>query len=134
MTIHLTADTVDPDELIAALETAGWTRIGRKPGVYARLSWPPAWKKTTTLLVPLDPDAPDFTDLMNAVLAELALAVDRGRLAELALAEVAKNYCGAVYEPPDGRPTPPPCGKKPGHEHGPDTDWKRNMHSNGTLK
>lgn len=44
--------------------------------------------------------------------------------------------CGAVYvdpRPGDHRPQPP-CIKAAGHENGPDTDWKRHLHSNGQLK
>lgn len=46
-----------------------------------------------------------------------------------------REMCGAVWvDPRGGRPIPPPCGKQPGHENGPDTDWKRDYHSNGSWK
>lgn len=37
--------------------------------------------------------------------------------------------CGAVYDEKT-----PPCSKPADHENGPDTDWKRHLHSNGTWK
>ncbi len=44
--------------------------------------------------------------------------------------------CGAVYVDPDrpDRPAQAPCGKRVRHWLGPDTDWKRDYHSNGSLK
>lgn len=44
--------------------------------------------------------------------------------------------CGAVYDDPRPGPQRPvaPCIKAAGHENGPDTDWKRHLHSNGTFK
>jgi hypothetical protein len=39
--------------------------------------------------------------------------------------------CGAEYPL---RPGQEPCSKPAGHEHGPATDWKRDLHSNGLLK
>jgi transcriptional regulator with XRE-family HTH domain len=36
--------------------------------------------------------------------------------------------CGATYD------NQPPCRKPAGHENGPDTDWKRDLHSNGQFK
>jgi hypothetical protein len=43
--------------------------------------------------------------------------------------------CGAIYEDPrPDRPAQHPCIKPAGHENGPDTDWKRHLHSNGTWK
>lgn len=39
--------------------------------------------------------------------------------------------CGAEYPL---RPGQQPCSKPKGHEHGPATDWKRDLHSNGLLK
>lgn len=63
-------------------------------------------------------------DDMKAVLA-----------AALALVE-PEVLCGAVYIDPRGGDRPPqdPCGKRRGHENGPETDWKRGFHSNGMLK
>lgn len=39
--------------------------------------------------------------------------------------------CGAVFP---AKPGQAPCRKRRGHEDGPDTDWKRDYHSNGLLK
>ena len=49
--------------------------------------------------------------------------------------EDPEPLCGAVYADPRGdRPPQDPCGKRRGHENGPETDWKRGYHSNGSLK
>lgn len=42
--------------------------------------------------------------------------------------------CGAIYIDPTNtsNPSPPPCIKALGHQNGPDTDWKRDYHSNGS--
>jgi hypothetical protein len=45
--------------------------------------------------------------------------------------EPPRVLCGAVFS---GKPKQDPCRKPAGHEHGPDTDWKRDYHSNGLLK
>lgn len=47
--------------------------------------------------------------------------------------DVPFEECGAVAHLP-GRPPQAPCCKPAGHEHGPETDWKRGYHSNGMLK
>lgn len=57
------------------------------------------------------------------------------------LALVERDYvmrfrpCGVVFveKRPDHWPQSP-CAKPRGHENGPDTDWKRREHSNGTFK
>lgn len=82
---------VDPRGLIAALERAGWTWSGGRPdgpGAYVRMRWPDAiWNRDASLTIPLDPNAGDYCDLLQATVAELTLAVKRGRLAGLVLAD-----------------------------------------------
>ena len=39
--------------------------------------------------------------------------------------------CGAEFPL---RPGQEPCSKPKGHERGPESDWKRDQHSNGLLK
>ena len=41
------------------------------------------------------------------------------------------EMCGAEFPL---RPGQALCAKPRGHEHGPDTDWKRDYHSNGLLR
>lgn len=78
--------------LVAALEKAGWSRVGGRDGSYVRLRWPaPAWTQGVSLLVPLDPDAGDFTDLLGAARRELELIAERGRLVGEAFAELGKS-------------------------------------------
>jgi hypothetical protein len=46
------------------------------------------------------------------------------------------QQCGAEFDwqAAGGRRAVAPCIKPAGHENGPDTDWKRNFHSNGMFK
>lgn len=56
-------------------------------------------------------------------------------IAEKCVRLLLSAECGAVFIDPNGRrPSPPPCTKPPGHENGPETDWKRGYHSNGSFK
>jgi hypothetical protein len=71
-------------------------------------------------------------------IATVAALVNEKGNAEVArsLTELTEELCGAVYTDPDRpdlRPQPP-CSKRGGHENGPTTDWKRDYHSNGSLK
>jgi hypothetical protein len=81
--------TVDPAGLVAAMKAAGFTEFGGRPGVYVRMRWPAgAAAAGRWLMVPLDRQAGDFADLMDAAIAELALAAASGRAATAVLAAV----------------------------------------------
>jgi hypothetical protein len=55
--------------VVAAMERAGWTQVGGRDGQYTRLRL--LGEERTSTLVPLDPSAGDYPDLMGAVVAEL---------------------------------------------------------------
>ena len=79
--------TVDPAGLADAMRKAGFTDRGGQPGRYVRMQWPPGTQHGW-LLVPLDRSAPDFPDLMDAMLGELAVVAAAGRPASAVLATV----------------------------------------------
>jgi hypothetical protein len=65
---------VDPGKLSALLEEAGWQRIGGRRGVYYRYTPPKitdAWMNSS-LLLPLDEEAPEFFDAMKSALLQLS--------------------------------------------------------------
>ncbi|MEU3082704.1 hypothetical protein AB0391_08020 [Streptomyces albidoflavus] len=65
---------VDPGKLSTLLEEAGWRRIGGRRGLYSRYSPPTlteAWQNTS-LMLPLDEDAPEFSDAMRSALLQLS--------------------------------------------------------------
>lgn len=65
---------VDPGKLSTLLEEAGWQRIGGRRGIYSRYSPPTltdAWQNTS-LMLPLDEDAPEFSDAMRSALLQLS--------------------------------------------------------------
>ena len=65
---------VDPVKLSALLEEAGWQRVGGRRGVYSRYSPPTltdAWLNSS-LMIPLDEEAPEFYDAMRSTLLQLS--------------------------------------------------------------
>ncbi|GAB7032115.1 hypothetical protein AB0G35_35860 [Streptomyces sp. NPDC021749] len=65
---------VDPGKLSALLEEAGWRRIGGRRGIYSRYTPPnltDAWLNSS-LMLPLDEDAPEFVDAMRSALLQLS--------------------------------------------------------------
>ncbi|MEU3818016.1 hypothetical protein AB0E74_00125 [Streptomyces sp. NPDC030392] len=65
---------VDPGKLSSLLEEAGWQRVGGRRGIYSRYSPPKltdAWLNTS-LLLPLDEEAPEFYDAMRSALLQLS--------------------------------------------------------------
>ncbi len=72
-TIQLAPQSVNPRRLSTLLEEAGWITVGGRPGAYSRLS-PPRESSilASSLLIPLDEDAPEFAYLMEAVLNQLS--------------------------------------------------------------
>lgn len=73
----------DPGRMVTTLMDAGWQVAGHKTGVYVRLAWPN--DKSRSLLVPLDPTAPEFEELLRAAVNQLEDAVRTGRSAAEAL-------------------------------------------------
>lgn len=81
--------TVSPAGLVDAMKQAGFTAAGGgRPGSYVRMRWP-AGTGLTWMLVPLDPTAADFADLMGPVLTMLAASAVAGKAASTVLAAVA---------------------------------------------
>lgn len=72
----LTPDRVDevvPDRLIRALVEAGWTVVGGRRDAYQRLAPPGADAyRQESVLVPLDPTAPEYGEMMSDAVELLA--------------------------------------------------------------
>lgn len=76
---------VDPHRLVAAMEAAGFTIVGRGRA-YVRLGHPGF---DMSLLVPLDRSAPEFGELTTAALDTLRKLAEVGGAARRALGESA---------------------------------------------
>lgn len=67
---------IDPKKLLVLLLNEGWRTAGGRENVYVRIRPPEAeegiFPQRWSLLVPLNREAPDYSDLMNAALVELA--------------------------------------------------------------
>jgi hypothetical protein len=85
---------VDPHRLIAALEAAGFERVGGRTGMYSRHRWPRSYPPRS-LMVPLDPTMADYQDMLGAVLAELEYAVQLGGQASAVLDALNRTTNGA---------------------------------------
>lgn len=83
------AAAVDPDRLVARLHDAGWETADARDGMYARLHWPGT---AGTLVVPLDPSAPEHVPLMAAALVELDWTAERGVAAQQVLEQLAHGH------------------------------------------
>lgn len=95
-------EKVDPNALVAAMERGGWIRRGGRAGSYVRMSWPPAVSNQgVSILIPLNPEAADYADLLQAVLAQLSRAAERGRAAGEVLASIMREkQAGPVGDDP----------------------------------
>ncbi|MFF4188839.1 hypothetical protein ACFYZ9_37140 [Streptomyces sp. NPDC001691] len=66
---------VDPDRLGELLTEAGWQQVGGRRGIYKRFL-PPGGKSSafgkSSLLIPLDNSAPEFSELLRAALLEIS--------------------------------------------------------------
>lgn len=71
----LPSPVTDPDRLSMLLQEAGWAVVGGRDGAYSRLAPPPSMRPGDrySLLVPLDREAVDFSDLLTAAARELQL-------------------------------------------------------------
>ncbi|WP_326678261.1 hypothetical protein [Streptomyces sp. NBC_01237] len=66
---------VDPGKLVGLMEEAGWQPLGGRRGVYKRFSPPlstEAGRSSSSLVIPLDEDSPEYTDLMHSALQQLS--------------------------------------------------------------
>lgn len=69
-------------QLVDALTAAGWTVVGSRTGVHARLQWR---DDRDSVMVPLDPTAPECDSLLDAAITTLGAIADRGASAQRAL-------------------------------------------------
>lgn len=83
----MTSEVVDPQQLIAELVAAGYQVAGVRTGGYTRLARPGDLHRGW-LLVPEDRNAPEFEDLMTAVLTTLQDLARAGSAAGRVLAAV----------------------------------------------
>lgn len=97
-------DPPTPQQTLNALRAAGFTVTGGRAGVYARLDWP---EHVTggTVMVSLDPDAPEHAAEMDALRHVLEDAAARGDVARRALEGLADPAAlaarlAAAEEPP----------------------------------
>lgn len=70
--------------LVDALTAAGFTTAGHGRG-YTRMGWPGSGPLRGSLVVPLDDTAPEYTEVLDAVRADLLAAARRGEAARYAL-------------------------------------------------
>jgi hypothetical protein len=77
-----------PENMMNALRVAGFTSAGGREGVYARMNWPEHADGGRTI-VPLDPTAADYQDLVGDLLAHLEHAAAVGRVAQQVLDALA---------------------------------------------
>ncbi|MER7500895.1 hypothetical protein AB0L05_02085 [Nonomuraea pusilla] len=63
---------IDPVRLTVLLEDAGWRLVGGRHGSYNRFRSPgDEESRSASVLIPLDPGAPDFDDLLAAAIVEI---------------------------------------------------------------
>lgn len=74
-----------PDAVVDALLAAGWEVVGERAGVYKRLAVVDGHLRRLTLVVPLDPSAPEFEELVDAVLKTLETLLFDGKSAHQVL-------------------------------------------------
>ena len=82
------------DQLLAALEAAGFTRYSETPGVHVRMQWPrqPGIAAAIgSLVVPINPAATNYSTQLGGVLAELARVVAAGDAASKALTGIGRK-------------------------------------------
>lgn len=82
---------VDPYRLIAALEEEDFEVVGRRAGAHARLAWPRGGQRRTSLIIPLDSSAPEYEEMLGAVLQELAGAARLGENVRRAVSFTASD-------------------------------------------
>jgi hypothetical protein len=88
--VGVSAAETTPDRLIAALTAAGWAEVGGRTDAYVRLRYA---VHEPSLVVPLDPTAPEHEAMMVAALTQLERLAQAGLAADRALTE-ATCSCG----------------------------------------
>lgn len=79
-----------PQALVDALTASGWTVAGRSERqCYVRLSCPYR-TGTASLMIPTDPGAPEYAEMMRAALDQIRRAAQLGDLAWRVLAQVGE--------------------------------------------
>src|SRR5687768_2037036 len=66
---------VDPGKLVGLMEEAGWQPLGGRRGVYKRFSPPSSMESgrgSSSLVIPLDEESPEFSELMHSALQQLS--------------------------------------------------------------
>ena len=86
-------ERVNPERLRLVLQDAGWTIAGQRTGVYVRML--PPEEAEHSVLVPLDRDAPEYSETMTAALADIRRLAIREAWAPNVAARL-------VVEPSDG--------------------------------
>ncbi|MEU4558380.1 hypothetical protein AB0F72_08320 [Actinoplanes sp. NPDC023936] len=79
---------VDPHLIEQWLADAGFTPAGGRSGAYSSWGWPESSRYSTVLTVPLDPSAPEYAEMMRALLAALADMAAAGERARTVLRHV----------------------------------------------
>ncbi|WP_344172746.1 hypothetical protein [Pilimelia columellifera] len=72
---------------------AGWRKVGGRSGAYVRLAEPDSERHH--VLVPVDPTAGDYQDLIDATVGDLRHRAETGRRAQLVLDTINDNPEGA---------------------------------------
>lgn len=83
-----------PSAIRKALTAAGFNVVGKGRG-YSRWQWPGDTHRDASLIVPDDPGAPEFEELIESLSHALRDAVERGMRAQ--------NVLVALTPPPDPR-------------------------------
>lgn len=109
-------EKTSPDRLIAALTASGWVEDGRRTGGYVRMRW---GSNPDSLVVPTDTTAPEYDDMMTALLTGLERAAEYGSAADRALTEATCSCGGRRWaEDENWQPEPWATGRKPRREPG----------------
>lgn len=85
---------ITPDRLVDALLASGWQVVGERSGVHKRLALVDDEERRHTLMVPLDPSAPEYEDLLGAVADNLERLLFDGRSASQALWHIDPELYG----------------------------------------
>lgn len=84
--------SVDPGRLVAALEAAGWVRVGQQPARYVRLASPVGGGQ---VVVPLNPAMADYGWRLDEIVTGLRRDAERGARARPVLDAIAATAGGA---------------------------------------
>ncbi|MGI5247562.1 hypothetical protein [Dactylosporangium sp. CA-139066] len=82
---------IDPAALVAALTAAGFTTVGGRSGAYTRMGWPPHLGERGTLVVSIDPTAPEHESMTASLLLQLRRSAEAGAAAGAVLAALGEE-------------------------------------------